>query len=220
MRSVLLQNALWCLLPIDKPMKRTVLRNRLSDEQVYDMTYPIRWLLEDTGPTKQLLPCIRFGRKAYYGPAEHFADMSWGEYEAAEHWMRAYAKGDKQALVQLVATLYRPHVKRKRVPFDSYLMAVQASELNKLPESMLMGVYLWMVATHRWLTNDSKYASIWGENGGSKQEVPGWGPVMRAVAGNYIDIDKAARMPLYDALEELLERKKEYQDRIKQARKR
>lgn len=112
--------------------------------------YLVDFLLQDNLLTNQLISKI----KSFYGPADNFQNLRMSEFCYSEFWYLQYKQTyKKEALLNLVATLYRPakdgyDFKRNpdgdaRISFNVNLIAFYANKLAKQRNSELQSVVIW-----------------------------------------------------------------------------
>lgn len=165
------------------------------------------------------IPSFAPGLKKYYGPADSFMDMTFGEYrDALRIFHDFHATGDMQLLVLLTAVFYRKkkafHFIQKqlasydgncRIPYNSALLERHAKNFKYAPIGFIYGFYLLFASFQKYLV-DAKL--MWGgkeidlsilfqSDGGSETEnIPGIG--MDSIAftmaesgafGNIKDVD-------------------------------
>lgn len=110
----------------------------------------LEFLTKGNTLTTQLLP--RLGR--FYGPESEFGNLTMKEFSYSElHYLGYREHKDRDSLVKLVATIYRPAKKsydrRKnedgdvRVPFNEHLVDHFAKQIRKMSTRKLLAVYYW-----------------------------------------------------------------------------
>jgi hypothetical protein len=86
----------------------------LKTVQVLQIADTLNFLFENNQLTKWLIKSVRWGFVRYHGPGNFLANLTIAEYRYTELCYQSYIRThDKEWLVQLMATLYRPKRKDK-----------------------------------------------------------------------------------------------------------
>ena len=103
----------------------------------------------DYDTTRNLMP--RW--KHLHGPADHGADLTFGEFRCATAAMNLYTTGhDPRDLLALAATLYRAPHGGRRTPFVQDHLPRYMKEAATMPPYLQWGIYAWLSAFCRYLT--------------------------------------------------------------------
>lgn len=112
--------------------------------------YLVDFLCKENGLTRQLIDFIG----EFDGPKSNFENLLMDEFCWSEHWYLQFkSTGSIEALVSLVATLYRPpriNYDHKcnpegdsRVPYNVHMTEHYAKHLRKQPIALLLAVMIW-----------------------------------------------------------------------------
>lgn len=85
-------------------------KDDLSGDELLHMLIPLtNFIFEEKPPVKNYFPEINLRKKKFIAPAEDLSNMSFGEWCFAHQYLTYYSiTNDKQWLVKLIATIYRP----------------------------------------------------------------------------------------------------------------
>ena len=139
--------------------RQTADRLLLADKLADTLTWLFAWDdVTDTvyipiDTTRQLLPEIMGLR----GPADHGADLTFGQFRLAVAAMNDYTRNHRQeALTALCAILYHRRTSRgelgRDLPFDADRMARYMHRAHRIPTSIQWGIYAWFAHFCSYLT--------------------------------------------------------------------
>lgn len=129
---------LWNLLRIDKETF-----DAFSAEDIYFFMEEMElchFLSEPSNLTKNHFFKLENG---WVGPLDDFNDFTAGEYLWTDLFYRNYKAGDNNALNALIATIYRPIVKGKRVPLSHLDIDKREAYIKNLPDSTKIAILLY-----------------------------------------------------------------------------
>lgn len=178
--------------------------------------------------------------KTYYGPADNFANVTFGEYNDGLRIFLQYAKtGDEQLLYLLAAIFYRrkrklkPFSKRKediREPYKSDMVEERAEVFKSAHPGFVYGFYLFFAAMQQnitqavipWGNRELDFSILFDSEPENKEEsVPGLGmdSLVFAIAenGEFGVVEQVRNTNLWEILVRLYDLKKREIDQKKQS---
>ena len=232
------------LLDVKRDFVRFVLSNRNLKQKgsleyyhlVQQLTKTLDWMfLEVDGKvainfnsTVNLLPHW----ENFFGPADHGADLTFGEFRLALQMMNTYTISHQDIyLTYMCGVLYRRKKHNERETFDVGQLNTYTFRATRIPQFVRYGIYLWFTSFSKFLLegtfvidgNEVCFAEIFGENKDqSTAKSLGLNSILYSMAesgifGTIDDVDKA---PLLKVLMKLLDDKYKLDAIQKQARER
>lgn len=151
----------------------------------------------------------------YYGPADDFEDVTFGEYvDGLEAFVNFNQTGEMVYLYNLLAIFYRtkPLTRKKRLPYNPDEVAIRSKKFLSQPIGIVYGFYLYFASFQKYLTtatlhvqgNEIDLSILFDSSNSSKSNIPGLG--MKGVllniseSGVYGDNNGARNTPLWEVL--------------------
>ena len=240
----MIENPQITLLDIKRDFVRFVLANRNLKQKgsleyyhlVQQLTETLDWIfIEADGKvainfnsTVNLLPKW----ENFFGPADHGADLTFGEFRLAMQMMNTYTISHQEIyLTYLCGVLYRRRKHGEREPFDVGQLNTYTFRAARIPQFVRYAVYLWLASFSKFLLegtfvidgNEVCFADIFGKNTDeSTAKSLGMNSILYSMAesgifGTIDDVDKA---PLLKVLMKLLDDKYKLDAIQKQAKER
>ena len=217
------------LVDVKREWIRFVLRNRSIKPNsslqyyklVHDLLGSLDWLFAESEQqvginftsTTNLLPVYN----GLYGPADHGADLTFGEYRNAIQMMNAYTiEHDGKYLQYLAGMLYRPKLHGLREEFNSDYMYRYIKRAARMPRFVKYTVYLWLAAFSKFLLegtfvidgNEVCFAEIFESRADTKSSGKNLGLTSilysMAESGVFGTIDEVDKTPLLAVMMKLL----------------
>jgi hypothetical protein len=175
---------------------------------------------------KKPFESIRFRFKTYYLPTENLDNITAGEFHFAEKAFVQAISGDKAALAQLMAILWRPRGKGPqhdrthhkftgdiRTPFNPHTIESREGLFAYLPGNYSYPTLLWFAGCRAAIIENYPEIFTGTDQGGSED---GWLDIFRALARDPLKFEEVANKKLHFLLWELTKmdqdrRKKELQ---------
>lgn len=191
---------------------------------------------------RQLIPSIKVGRKKYFGPSDALFNTVYGEYiQSLNSFTDFSLTGDMSHLNRLLATLYRPAIKKKdgaikfrrdvREIFNPELTDRYAERMAKVPPDIKYAIYLYFASCQHFITTNTAL-DIGGGNtidisvlysGSGNNGVKGLGMIgtLYSIAETNVfgNSEKVARQYTYDVLAYLVEQHRKMKELERQKKK-
>lgn len=168
-------------------------------------------------------PLISIKGESWYGPATMLADLTFGEFRAANEEMNDYFRDkDDHSLLRMIACLYRPAAADQdpsnqptREPFSRSKLETYAQSLGKLEEWKRLTILLWFtwcinyIQTEELLIEGKKISlqvlfprTDSGDESETKTAGLGWTGVLYSIAkeGLFGNIEQTDKSSLFDVL--------------------
>ena len=233
------------LMDVKREWIRFVLRNRSVKPNnslqyyklIHDLLPMLDWLFIEEGnkaginftSTVNLMP--HYGH--LYGPADHGADLTFGEYRTAVQLMNAYStEHSDEFIAALAGMLYRKKRNGTRETFDIEQMTAYERRGRKMPQYVQYSVYLWLASFSKFLMegtfvvdgSEVCFGDLFERNGGEPKKNLGMNGILYSMAesGVFGTADDVDRTPLLKVLMKLMNDKyklDELKERMKERKK-
>lgn len=194
---------------------------RLSRQNAYFLSETLNWMFSikekeekttyrlSNTLSRNLLPTLKAGpfNKTLYGPGDYLKDTTAIEFAKAQVRYEGYVNaGEEQHLNGMVAALYRPGKKGKRLPYSDELTEKSAASIKGLPLKVRYAVFLFFQGCVENLKKDYPLC-FHGQPAGDEGEGYGWAGVFRALTeGKIADIDRVMELPIHTVMMDLNEK--------------
>ncbi|WP_022821917.1 hypothetical protein [Hymenobacter norwichensis] len=190
---------LWLLsVLLDVPLALVI---HFTDVQVAQLLWLTDFLLEENSLTEQKLGSVQLPawrdplRRTFYGPREHFRNMSFAEFIFADAYFVRYSQDRSQVamLDKLVAVLYRPQRRNydpnspefggdRREDFNEHLLEKRVFMLEALPSTEKLAIYTWYAGCRKAL--EYAYPDVFTSAHQEQASAKGWDYVLRELSGS------------------------------------
>jgi hypothetical protein len=172
-----------------------------TDVQLAQLLWLTDFLLDDNTLTEQKLGSVQLPawrdplRRTFYGPREHFRNLSFAEFIFADSYFVRYSQDRTQValLDKLVAVLYRPQRRHydpnapdfggdRREDFNEHLLEKRVSMLSALPRDEKLAIYTWYAGCRQAL--EYTYPDVFTSAHQEQARAKGWDYVLRELSGS------------------------------------
>jgi hypothetical protein len=151
---------------IDEALK---IMDELTAEKKQELLQFTDFIFEKIDLTENKLKVVTTGTKRLYGLADGLNDMLFGEFIFTENYFLKYTESrNEMDLIKLVATLYKPAVKNKRIGLDGFDFEANIKEVSKFRYGYLSAIYLHYAGCREAFAK--RYNLVFG--GGSGKKIP------------------------------------------------
>lgn len=181
-------------------------------DEVADVLQTINFIFKRI-ELKQPFGSFRFWGYSYYGPQEKLANLTGAEFHFAEMAFTKAIQGDKHAVAELCAILYRPKGKGNkhnpnhflytgdvREPFNRFSLDKRAKHFLGLGDKVLYPALLWFAGCRAAIIEN--YPEIFSK-GSAEGNGNGWMDIFRALAKEPLHFEEIANKHLSFLLWEL-----------------
>lgn len=180
------------------------------------LTGLLSFLYEENTLTVNLQAALKINRKPgapiWYGPADNFTNIRWGEFMVADQYHAAYVRtGDEKMIDYVVATLWRPQRRRynpdspthggdRREDFNQHTLERRVRTAAKIPSTSKAAAYCFYVGCRTELVTD--YQDIFeGEGAGHSAGQSGGPP--RGQTSDWLDLLRHLPSDKFGTLDQL-----------------